>query len=163
MASGREGSASPLLQLGKSCDGDNQNNNKRALGAGGAGQLRCSRCQAEISPGTAEDKEVGRDNTTFPARCPPVAGLNLAALAPPRPRLAGRCPAGCAGWKHRASPAWPWHVLGCEGSVGAVREGSQPSAVLRAQGKQSSGCREAGIRERGWCRIHGDSEDQGGG
>lgn len=28
-----------------------------------------ARCRAQISPGTAEDKEVGRDKGTVPERC----------------------------------------------------------------------------------------------
>lgn len=172
MASGREGSSSALparqmtaaaLWGEKSCGGGHQNNNKRPPGARGMGQLGCSRCQAEISPGAAEDKEVGRDNATFPARCPPAAGLNIAGLllgrgslaAVPQAALAGsteHLPRGCGVWRAGAG------------------EGSQPPAGLRAgnaefrlreSGKPPAAGRGDGAGSMGMARIREDDDIPG--
>lgn len=96
--------------------------------------MRCSRCQAEISPGTAGDKEVARDKGTSRRA---ATGLNIAqgSLSLARRML-------------RAPPARPRRVLSPGG-----RQQPRP-----CRGKPGSGWRGAAIRP---LRCPGRGESDG--
>ena len=105
---------------------------------------------------------MGRDNATFPARCPPAAGLNIAGL------LLGQGSLAAVPW---ATLAGSTEHLPCAGLSGKRRGcGGRELAPSRAAccGKQSAGCGKAGMRpprhrgERGRCGSHGDGGGQGG-
>lgn len=105
------------------------------------GQLRRSRCQAEISPGTAEDKEVGRDNG---ASRRAAAGLNIAQGSLSLP----------AGSSERLLPG---HGV-CWAPTERPRHGGRQPAPRPAG---ESEARAAGKRESARCGIPGRGDRDG--